>query len=39
MLEQEEKDIEKRVYAAPQIIEKKELRVELFSDEPDPWGP
>jgi len=37
----EEKDIDtqKREYTAPRIIEKKELRVELFSDEPDPWGP
>ncbi len=23
----------------PRIIEKKELEIELFSDEPDPWGP
>lgn len=23
----------------PKIIEQKDLEVELFSDEPDPWGP
>jgi len=23
----------------PRIIEKKDLEIELFSDEPDPWGP
>ena len=26
-------------YDPPKITEKKDLDVELFSDEPDPWGP
>lgn len=25
-------------YEPPKIVEKKKLEVELFSDEPDPWG-
>ena len=38
-MEEKDKETEKREYSAPRIIEKKELKVELFSDEPDPWGP
>jgi len=25
-------------YQPPEIIEKEELEIYLFSDEPDPWG-
>ena len=26
-------------YVPPRIVEKRKIEVELFSDEPDPWGP
>ena len=38
MKEKEEKKNLKE-YEKPEIVEKEELTVELFSDEPDPWGP
>jgi hypothetical protein len=34
-----EKESRKKDYSPPKIMEKKELKVELFSDEPEPWGP
>jgi hypothetical protein len=36
------KDNEKlpeKEYKPPKIVEKKDLEVDLFSDEPNPWGP
>ncbi len=43
MKEGQEKDLKKKKpteeeYEPPKIVEKKKLEVELFSDEPDPWG-
>ncbi|MBL7192267.1 hypothetical protein ISS30_11315 [bacterium] len=29
---------EESEYIPPRIVEKRKLEVELFSDEPDPWG-
>ena len=31
--------IPEKDYLPPKIIEKKKIEIELFSDEPDPWGP
>ena len=36
---EEKKEDKEREYEKPAIVEKKKLEVELFSDEPDPWGP
>jgi len=38
-MEDKEKKPKDEKYEKPEIIEKKELEVELFSNEPDPWGP
>lgn len=43
MLDEKEKnkEIQKEEpeYTPPKISEKRKLEVELFSDEPNPWGP
>jgi hypothetical protein len=38
MLDEKDKVESKPEYTPPKIVEKKELEIELFSDEPDPWG-
>ena len=38
-MEEKEKIEVLKEYEKPEIIEKKDLKIELFSDEPDPWGP
>jgi len=39
MLDEKNKKIPEKEYDPPKITEKKHLDIELFSDEPDPWGP
>ena len=36
---EENKKTDQSDYEPPKILEKKELKLELFSDEPMPWGP
>ncbi len=38
-MDDEKKKTPEETEIPPKIVEKKELEVELFSDEPDPWGP
>lgn len=35
----EKEKVQTENYEPPRIIERKQLEVELFSDEPMPWGP
>jgi len=39
MKDEKEAKVQESKYEPPKILEKKELKIELFSDEPDPWGP
>lgn len=38
-MEENKKTEEASAYEPPMILEKRELKLELFSDEPMPWGP
>lgn len=37
-MEEKKEKKQAQEYTPPEITEKKELKIELFSDEPDPWG-
>lgn len=39
MKDEKEEKVKEGYPEPPKIIEKKKLEIELFSDEPDPWGP
>jgi len=39
MPEEKQEKLPEPEYETPKIIEKKKLEIELFSNEPNPWGP